>query len=385
MTRSSPRVIHVITGLAPGGAETLLFRLLNELDPESRRGHQVVSLRPRWTLADDIEGLGVPVRALDMNGYPTPRTTRRLVQALRDSDAGVIQTWMLHSNVLGGAIARATTPRTPIAWGIHLTKVDPKTLGVKAALVQRCEAASSWLIPSSIVSCSLSSTRAMERMKYSKRKIETIPNGFDVNQFKPDPDARREIRKELGLGDDVVVVGHVARYHPVKDHATLLKAAHRVLDEHPKAHFVLCGNEVDSGNPRLRELVGDRGGQITMLGQRSDIPRLLNGFDVAVSSSSSEALSLSVGEAMATGVPVVATRSGDSEELVADTGVVTPIEDPTALASALGEIVALEPATRLELGRRARLRISASYSLAAMAASYMRLWEQLEAGIPKFF
>ena len=108
----APRILHVITGLAPGGAETMLVRLLEELG-DDRRGHSVISLRERWSLVDRLEELGVPVQALGMGGKPTPTEIVSLARALRSSQADVIQTWMLHSNVLAGVLARAGMPPGP--------------------------------------------------------------------------------------------------------------------------------------------------------------------------------------------------------------------------------------------------------------------------------
>ena len=217
----------------------------------------------------------------------------------------------------------------------------------------------------------------MARLRYRRHGIRTIPNGFDLARFRPDSQAREEIRAELGVSPSTVVVGHVGRYHPVKDHPTLLRAANEVLDQVSDVCFVLCGWEVEPSNPELRPLAEPLGDRLMMLGQRADVPRMLNAFDLAVSSSSSEALSLAIGEAMATGVPVVATRCGDAAELIADTGEIVPIGDPTALADAIVAMIKMDPAERRELGRRARARISSRYSLDGMAERYQGVWAEV--------
>jgi glycosyltransferase involved in cell wall biosynthesis len=372
MIKNGPRVLHVITGLFPGGgAETLLVRLLEALG-EERAGHSVLSLRPRWALAHDIEQLGVPVHAVGMSGRPTPADIVRLGRILRESEAEVVQTWMLHANVLG-LVARMVSG-SPVVWGVHLSEASRSTLGTKAVVVQRCEAICSWFVPSRIVACSASSREVMQRLRYRGSRIVTIPNGFDVMRFRPDAAVGKEIRRELGLPATTTVIGHLARFHPIKDHATLLAAAGQVLGQVSDVRFVLCGDGVTPDNPKLSALAAPLGDGVLMLGQRNDVPRLLNAFDLAVSSSSGEALPLAIGEAMATGLPVVATRCGDSEELVADTGAITPVGDPTALARAMIELVKLGPETRKELGRRARARISSSYSLEGMAEGYQETW-----------
>ena len=374
---SHPRVTHVITGLHPGGgAEHMLVRLLQVLDDEQRAQQSVICLRPRWGLEEEIEAMGIPVQSLGMSGRPNPADVVRLGRAIRRAPADVIQTWMLHSNVLGGLVAHAVS-RSPVAWGVHLSDFSRSTLGTKAIAVQRVEGLSSWFIPKSIVACSVSSRETMERFRYRRARIITIPNGFDVEHFKPDPAAREEVRSELGVASTTTVVGHLARLHPIKDHPTLLTAAREVVDRFDDVRFVLAGDGITYDNPKMKTLATGLEDKVLMLGNRADVPRLLNGFDLAVSSSTGEALSLAIGEAMATGIPVAATRCGESAELVADTGTTAPISDPAALAGAISELVRLDPESRRELGARARARISESYSLRGMVDSYTGLWAEL--------
>jgi glycosyltransferase involved in cell wall biosynthesis len=374
------RVTHVITGLgAAGGAENLLFRLLDQLG-ERRNGHRVITLRsksPSISLVARIEGLGVPVRDLGMSPRPGPAAAFRLGRALREAPTDVIQTWMLHANVIGGLAGRAVS-RTPVAWGVHLSEFDHSSLGTRAAVVQQAERLFSWTgIPTRIVACSNSSQRAMVEMGYRRKRIVTIPNGFDVSLFKPDPAAREEVRRELGLSPATTVVGHVARFHPIKDHATMLSAAKEVLEQQPDVRFVLCGEGQKPEPPALTALTAPLGDRVLVLGERRDVPRLLNAFDLAVSSSVSEALSLAIGEAMASGVPVVATRCGESPDLIGDTGAIVPVRDPQALADSMLRLIGMGPEARSELGRRARARISDHYSLQAMVDQYEALWTEM--------
>jgi glycosyltransferase involved in cell wall biosynthesis len=372
-------VLHVITGLfRGGGAETLLVRMLGELG-EERSGHSVLSLRPRWALADEIEEMGVPVQALGMSERPKPGDVIGLGRALRASQADVIQTWMLHSNFLAGLVGRAVS-RSRVVWGVHIGEGSRETLSTTAVTIQRAEAICSWFVPSRIVACSVTSREVMEGLRYRRSRIVTIPNGFDVSHFKPDPKAREEVRSELGISSTETVVGHLARFHPFKDHPNLLAAAGKVLERDPDVRFVLCGDGVTPDNPELAALAAPLGDRVMMLGNRKDVPRLLNAFDVSVSSSSGwEALPLAIGEAMATGLPVAATRAGDSEEVIGDTGAIAPISDPSALAEAMIKLIELDPERRAELGRRARDRIRTDYSMRRMVEGYSSVWDEVAA------
>lgn len=372
-------MLHVITGLfRGGGAEMLLVRMLDELG-EERRGHSVLSLRPRWELADEIEEMGVPVQSLGMSERPTPRDVFRLGSAIRGSEADVIQTWMLHSNFIGGLVGR-TVSRTPVVWGVHIGEGSRETLSTTAVTIQRAEGICSWFVPSRIVACSVTSQRVMERLRYRRSRIVTIPNGFDLRHFKPDPKARDEVRKELGIDPTTTVVGHLARFHPFKDHPNLLAAAEKVIEREPDVRFVLCGDRVTPDNPDLAALAAPLGDRVMMLGQRKDVPRMLNAFDLAVSSSSGwEALPLAIGEAMAAGLPVAATRAGDSEEVIGDTGAIAPVSDPAALAEAMLKLIEMDPQRRSELGERARDRIRTDYSMRRMVDGYSAVWAEAAA------
>jgi glycosyltransferase involved in cell wall biosynthesis len=373
------RVLHVITGFnAGGGAETLLLRLLEELTEEERRGHQVISLRPQGSLAPAVEALGIPVSGLGMIETPAAadaKRVRELARAIRRSGADVVQTWMLHSNILTGLAGKAAT-HIPIVWGVHVSEVTRETQGTATFLFQRAEAVCSWFLPARIIACSASAQEAMERLHYKKRLLITIPNGFDVERFKPDAEAGAAARKELGLGPDQTVIGHVARFHPVKGHAALLEAAPAALAADPTARLVLCGDGVTRDNPAMAKLLEPLGEQAIPLGPRDDLPRLLNAFDFAVSSSAGEALPLAVGEAMASGLPMVATDTGDSKLMVGDTGLIVPVGDETALAAAIAEMMAGGREKRAELGRRARERISSRYAMAVMVDGYRRVWDE---------
>src|SRR5690606_2510752 len=159
---------------------------------------------------------------------------------------------------------------------------------------------------------------------------------------------------ELGLGEDDLLVGLVARWHPQKDHPGFVRAAAQLVRREPRARFVLIGNDCDAGNPELVGLVREAGvgDRMHLLGRRTDIPRLTAALDVATSSSSfGEAFPNILGEAMACAVPCVTTDVGDSADIVGDTGRVVPPRDPDALAAALAEILSMPPQARAALGR----------------------------------
>ena len=180
---------------------------------------------------------------------------------------------------------------------------------------------------------------------FDAAKLTVIPNGFDSSRFRPDPAARDEVRREIGVAPDAPLIGLVARYDPFKDHATFLRAAAALVRTRPDARFLLCGNRVDAGNAELVEQIASLGlaEHVRLLGPRRDVQRIYAALDVLAQSSISEAFPLVLGEAMASGVPCAATDVGDSALIVGDTGRIVPPRNPEALAGAWADLLADRP------------------------------------------
>jgi glycosyltransferase involved in cell wall biosynthesis len=207
-----------------------------------------------------------------------------------------------------------------------------------------------------------------------------IPNGFDLDTFRPDGDARATLRKELRVAESDVLIGLIARFDSQKDHRTFVRAA-GLLGEpaYRNVHFLMCGEDVDSGNQALEGWIAEAGisGRCHLLGLRHDVPRINAALDVAVSSSVGEGFSNTIGEAMACGVPCVATDTGDARTLIGDTGRVVSVGDPPSLTHALGALVDLGTDERRKLGIAARQRIAERFSLPVIAARYEALYRDL--------
>lgn len=143
-------------------------------------------------------------------------------------------------------------------------------------------------------------------------------------------------------------------------------------------YFVLLGTGIDSGNGSLTQAIrsGRMERHMALLGPRRDVPRLMAAFDILVSSSLGEAFPNVLGEAMACGVPCIATDVGDSSEIVADTGIIVPPGQPEAIARAMLHLLALPVAERLALGMRARERVASRFSIQSTVARYEQVFEE---------
>jgi glycosyltransferase involved in cell wall biosynthesis len=217
---------------------------------------------------------------------------------------------------------------------------------------------------------------------YAARRMEVIPNGFDLHEFQPDPAARLSLRRELDIAKDALIIGMASRFHPQKDHHNFIHAAARLQAMTPNVHFVLCGRGVTRENTQLVEWIAKAGlqAQCHLLGERRDTARLFAAMDIATSSSASEAFPLAVGEGMACGTPCVVTNVGDSALIVGETGKVVAPENPVALAAAWRELIEAGPEVRRSLGMEARRRVQQHFDLSTIVERYQAIYAQLAGG-----
>jgi glycosyltransferase involved in cell wall biosynthesis len=215
---------------------------------------------------------------------------------------------------------------------------------------------------------------------YSPGRFEIIPNGIDMERFRPDPDAPRWLRGELQLPEGAVTIGLIARYDPMKDHRTFLAAARKVHDNYPQAYFILCGKDVDGRNRALLHSIMDLEllPYVRLIGVREDVNRITAALDIACSSSAfGEGFCNAVGEAMACAVPCVATDVGDSRDIIGNTGTVVPPGDVEGFANAILEYISMGPRGRTTIGLKGRVRIEHHFDVPAMVDRYEQMYISL--------
>jgi len=351
----------------------MLERLIASADPREVAS-AVLSLEGRSEIGDRIAATGAPVWTANLNRWrrlsDVPFGVRRTIAAWKPD---VIQGWMYHGNVAATLLSRSLARRVPVIWSIRQSLYDPRKekRGTQVVIwVGRLLSGT----PSLTIYNSREAAESHARLGFSQKRQVVIPNGFDCQTFVPNPSARNRIRRELAIPPGDLVIGHVARYHPIKGHELFLEAAAAVAQKLPAVTFVLAGLGVDSTNEKLNAGIRHFGlrSRVRLLGLRTDIPDLAAAFDIAVVSSHAESFPNVIGEAMACEVPVVATDVGDSAIIIGETGVVSPRGDAPALASGMLSLASLTQAERQRLGRDARIRIQTQYGLDRIAQRY---WE----------
>jgi glycosyltransferase involved in cell wall biosynthesis len=377
------KVMHVITTLGHAGAETMLCRIASGMDAE-RFENEIVSLTGVLDLAETMQAIGVRVRTLGMKTRaPNPLLAMRLARWIRESKPDVIHTWMYHANLVGALAARLAGD-VPVVWGIHHSALDARIDKRRTIVVNRACAFLSRKFPARIVCCSEASLRIHKDLSYAAEKMEVVPNGFDLEQIKPDPAAHAAVREELGIPPDAIVVGIASRFHPNKDLHNFVRAGAQLHKQMPDIHFLLCGLNITWQNAQLVRWIEAAGirDHCHLLGLRRDMPRLFAGMDIATNASLSEAFPVAIGEAMACETPCVVTDVGDSALIVGETGLIVAPGDPHALAEAWRKLIQAGPAERRRLGIAARRRVQQHFALPVTVERYQTIYAGLTAGTP---
>lgn len=371
-------ILHVITSLYPGGAQSALYRLCAN-DPANR--HTVIAMIGGGDYEERLSRQGVAVESLGFtrkDGLLSGMAA--LWKHLRAYRPDLVQTWMYHPDLIGGICARLAGIRH-VCWGIRHTALEAGQSSRSSIITARLCARLSGLIPNRIVCCAHEAARLHASLGYRSDKLVVIPNGYDLSAFYPfeATDARR--RDVLSEEDSRrPVLGMVGRFNAQKDHENLLKALAEVKARGHDFCCVLVGSDLDAQNlplvRRIEEL--ELTSRIRLMGLRSDIPVVMNCLDFHILSSSfGEAFPNVIAEAMACGAPCVGTDVGDTAMIIGDTGWVVPPNDSHALADAIQAALVERknfPDRWAERQASSVARITNNFTIDKMVTSFDSVW-----------
>jgi glycosyltransferase involved in cell wall biosynthesis len=370
MTR---HVLHVITGLAVGGAEMALYRLILAFRGSQYR-HTVIVLSPGGGMYSRFVASGITLIVLDVRRAPIGDLVR-MVRLMRTMRPDIVQTWLYHADFLGGLAARLAGNRNVI-WGIRTTDVDGGCARSTALVRHLCALLSRW-VPHTIVCVAEAARRSHALLGYDANRMVVVGNGFDLSAFTPGHGERAALRAYCGFAADDIVLGTLGRFNLDKDYPNFIKAAGQLARRYPQLRFLMIGKNLDAANAELSRWIAATGyaKRFVLLGERADIAICLSAMDIFCLSSRTEAFPNVVGEAMAMGLPCVATDVGDVAVLMANTGVLVPRANPDALAQGVAGLVALDPAHRRQIGQQARARIGAKFTMGCVRARFEHIYE----------
>lgn len=373
-------ILHIITDLTTGGAELMLERLVEHHSRDGRYRHKVISLRTLGQVGPRLQSAGIEVEAMGMTGVAGLATGFiRLVRRIRQLRPDVVQTWMYHSDLIGGLAAQVAGHRR-ILWGVRIMDVTP-AMGVSRSMLwaRKICARLSRIVPERILYVAESARRVHEALGYDRARGVVIPNGYLL----PAPDAaaesRRRMRAELGLAEETILIGSAGRFSPQKGYAGFVAAAAETARAFPETRFVIFGREVTWENEELAGWIREAGleKRFHLLGERRNVHDWLSALDIFALFSIGEGFPNIVAEAMSVGVPCIVTDVGDAALLVDDTGIVIRSGDLNGLTSGLERLIGAGGDERRRLGDTGRRRVETAYSLSAVAERYASLYEEM--------
>jgi glycosyltransferase involved in cell wall biosynthesis len=366
------RVAFVLHVMQVAGAEVLVTETIRRLG--ARIEPVVLCLDAVGALGERLLAEGVPVVCLGRKPGRDWRLAGRIAREWRARRTEVVHAHQ-YTPFFYAALARPLMLRPP---KLILTEHGRHYPDVVSPLRRAANRLIFDHLADAVNACCAFSARALERTDgFSGGRIEVIENGIEVERYAAAPD-RTALRRSLGLEAGRRYVVAVARFHPVKDHATLLQAFAAVAAARPEVELLLAGDGPLRGDleRQARELSLE--GRVRFLGVRSDVPALLQAADVFALTSVSEAASLTVLEAMASRLPVVVTAVGGNPEIVRHgvEGLLAPRGDAAGVAAALLRLLG-DPAAAAAMGAAGRARVEERYRLSGTVENYWRLYQRL--------
>jgi L-malate glycosyltransferase len=365
------RILQLLQGLAIGGIERMVLDLVFACPPPDFET-RFCTFDREGQLAREVTERGMEIHFRKRHGSLDARFVFWLAAILRRHRIRILHAHNATAFFYGAAAA-TLAPGTRFLYTEH-DRAFPtswRERGLHALLARRVNAV-----------VTVSSTLRDNLVRYEgfpRDRVHVIKNGV---RLRPAGQSRASMRAALDLGDRPTA-GIIARIAPVKNHALLLESWKQVVERIPDAVLLVVGN--GSQEPRIRSLAGELGlgDTVRFLGFRLDIPEILQALDVFVLSSLSEGLSLTLLEAEAAGLPIVATQVGGNPEVVDDgkSGILVPSGEPVALADALARLLQ-DPTLRARMGATGRDIYRGQFTLDSMVRGYQRLYRRL-AGVPE--
>jgi glycosyltransferase involved in cell wall biosynthesis len=365
MSLTPLRLSHVVENLDRGGLERVVIDLARA---QRELGHdcQVVCLFEAGALAGELRSAGVPVHACAKRGGLDLGAIARLRGHLRRH-----RTEVLHTH---NAVAHYHAVAAALGLGIRRTVNTRHGMGVQQAGGRREWLFRRTLVRTDVVAtvCEAARRDVLAQGLIPAAKVIAIPNGIRLDAFEPaNAGARAALVHELGLPEGTRLIGAVGRLNWAKDPVSLVRAYRIVRERHPATAVVWIGDGAVRAEVEAAAATEGVAGRVILLGDRSDVPRLLTGLDLYAMSSLTEGYSIALLEACAAGLPIVATDVGGNGEIVRDgvNGLLVPPRDPQRLAVALNALLD-DPGRCLQMGQAGREWSLRAASMVAMAERY---------------
>ena len=325
------RILFLLRSMNVGGAERQLLLLASGLQ---QRGCavKVLIFYTGGPLEQEAKAMGIEIVDLQRKGrWDLLPFFFRLIRLIKREKPDVLHSYLQVPNIWS-ALIKLVLPRTNVVWGIRASDIEWKNYGWQWQVTDKAESLLAH-IPDWMICNSAAGLLYHAQRGYPKNKMSVVRNGIDTERFFPDRSLGRGLRAEWGVHEDQKLIGMVGRIDPVKDYPNFLRAAALLIRERPEVRFVCVGGGPDTYMSEYSELAHSLHlqGVLIWAGEQTEMSQVYNALDMLVLSSVSEGVSNVLGEAMACGIPCVATDVGDSAQLVGSVGELVPARDSQAL------------------------------------------------------
>ena len=364
---SKIKVLYLITGLEVGGAENMLLETLRLLD-RKRFLPLVACIRGRGIVGSQIESLGVAVHYLDFSNGFDLSGYRRLRSLLREERPDILNSYMIHANLIGRVMGRAAGVR------IVISNVEVKLLEKRYLLF--LDKLTSPLVDKYICVSRSVADHTTDVVRIPKRKVEMIWNGINMDKFSGQVDAGK-VRSALGLAPGPIV-GVICKLRKQKGLTYLLEAARIVKERFPSATFLIAGDGPEEAALRAEAVKLGVSDYCRFLGYRSDTVELLTAIDVYVLPSLFEGLAIGLLEAMYARKAIVCTDIEENAAVIEheETGLLVPVKDPIRLAEGIVRLLE-DSAHAAALAEAAHSLVRDHFSMESNVRQKMELYERL--------
>lgn len=363
------KILHLITGLEVGGAENMLLKILPRTSDAF--DHSVCSIIGVGPIGDKLVAAGIPVYYLDLSQTLDITIIPKLKKIILDLQPDVLVTYLPHADLLGRIIGKLThVPTIVCSVRVRLTrsKYLPYFIldGLTSLLVNKYHFNSRTI-----------AQLHRKILRVPAGKITVIPNTIDVDLYNLTIDHAAK-KKELGLPNDKIIIGCVARLRKQKGHNDLIAAFHQSHSVRPETVLVLVGDGEEK--PAILQDIKKYGlaDHVIMLGNRHDVPEILQTFDIFAFTTLYEGMSNSLMEAMSARLPILTTDIPENRELITHnvTGLLVPVHDISATASALVRLID-DRDLRRTLSANAYRQVKERFSLEAIIPQYVEFYRHL--------
>ncbi len=373
--------MHIISGLATGGAEAMLLKLIGTANPKTHQ-HFVISLMDMGTIGKKLMR-HCPVYCIDLKrNHPSPLAIAKLVFLVRRLQPDLIQGWMYHGNLAACLCGQILNKR--YFWNIRASLSSRTSYPFLTRFIVNLNRRLSKRVEC-IIANSHQAIKEHKQAGFSKHNWLYLPNGFECANLEMKKVGERRTTFGKKLPSDAFIFLHAARYHPFKNHLGFVAAVSKLMKKDQRLFCIMAGNGVDSRNEELMSSLVRSGvrERFQLMGDVDNMSTLYEEVDYLILNSLwGEAFPNVLGEAMSFGVPCITTAVGDSAEIVGDCGWTCAVASPEELTQAMIEATELAPTDYIQLSARCQARVRERYEIKQVSEAYENAYESRLAEAP---